>query len=164
MTLSGSEEKPVRVYFKSYLKMIENSVGSSMFRNFYVKTASRAEFDAFADGDDSCAFFVSAILVLFKKLDDFHGTVQGTLKDLKKSGWQVVDKPAPGDVLVWEPQDFEGVSKEHIGFYIGSDKAVSTSWKTKTVVEHTVDIGGAARRVTHIFRMPVWAEAPEDDA
>ena len=164
MAAQAQVEKPVRLYFKSYIQVIRNSVGSAMFRNFYVKTTQRGEFDAFADGDDSCAFFVSSIILLFKKLNDFHGTVEGTVEDLKKSGWQIVDKPKPGDVLVWEPQDFDGIQKSHIGFYIGEAKAISTSWKSKSVVEHNVDLSSKDRKISQIFRMPKWEDAPEDDA
>ncbi len=153
------EEKPERLYFKSYLKVIKNSIGSNMFRNFYVQTQSRGEFDALGDGYDSCAFFVSAVLVIFKKLADFHGIVDSTIEDLKKSGWQEVDEPKPGDVLVWEPKEFPEGPSMHIGFYIGDSKAISSSIKTKTPVEHEMNFGEGKRKIINIFRIENW----EDD-
>lgn len=131
-----------------------------MFRNFYVRTEERGEFDALDDGYNSCAFFVSSVLYVFKKLSDFHGTVSSTVEDLKKCGWQEVEKPQPGDVLVWEPKKFPEGVVSHIGFYIGDGKAVSTSMKTKTPVVHDQNFGDTNRKITNIFRMVNW----EDDA
>jgi hypothetical protein len=158
--MADKEEKPKRLYFKSYLQIIRNSVGSNMFRSFYAKTPTKGEFDAFNDGENSCAFFVSAILVIFKKIGGFHGLVQGTVDDLKESGWQEVDQPKPGDVLVWEAIKFEDGPKEHIGFYVGNGRAVSTSWTKKSPVEHDLNFDEANRKVTNIFRMSNW-EADE---
>ncbi len=154
------EEKPQRLYFKSYLQIIRNSVNSDMFRNFYVKTSERGEFDALDDGYNSCAFYVSAILVILKKLSGFHGTVDSTVEDLKKSGWQLVNNPQPGDVLVWEPRQFPEGMISHIGFYVGKGKAVSTSMRTKKPVEHEQNFGEDNRKITQIYRMENW----EDDA
>ena len=156
---SGSEEKPQRLYFKSYLQVIRNSVGSNMFRNFYVKTTERSEFDALDDGYNSCAFYVSAILVIFKKMSDFHGTVDRTIEDLKKSGWQEANEPEPGDVLVWEPKQFPEGRVKHIGFYVGDGKAVSTSITAKTPQKHEQNFGEEKRQIKQIFRMDNW----EDD-
>src|SRR3989304_622296 len=97
-----SEEKPERLYFKSYLQLIRNSVGSKMFRNFYVKTSDRGQFDALDDGENSCAFYVSSILTIFKKISGIHGRVSSVVNDMKKSGWAEVNSPQAGDVLVWE--------------------------------------------------------------
>ena len=148
-----AEEKPRRLYYKSYLKLIENSVGSNLFRNFYVKTSKKGEFDAFDDGYNSCAFYVSSILYLCKKLSDFHGTVVNTVEDLKKSGWRKVSEPKPGDVLVWEPQQFPAGMVSHIGFYIGDGRVISTSIKTKTPVRHEQNFGRQQRKITEIWRV-----------
>ncbi len=162
--VNDSAEKPVRLYFESYLQIVRNSVGSNLFRNFYVRTSAKGKFDAFNDGENSCAFFVSAILVIFKKLSGFHGIVDSVIKDLERSGWQKVQKPQAGDVLVWEAMQFDDAPKQHIGFYIGDSRAISTSWIKKTPVEHEMNFGEAKRKITHVFRMAKWEEAPEDDA
>ncbi|HET7827436.1 MAG TPA: hypothetical protein VFK97_01040, partial [Candidatus Saccharimonadales bacterium] len=82
--------KPQRLYFESYIQLIRNSVGANTWRNFYVKTPSQDRFDALEDGDKSCAFFVSSILLMFKKVDSVHATVQSTVEDMKNHGWIVV--------------------------------------------------------------------------
>jgi len=156
MAKNNSEDKPRRLYFKTYLKVINNSVGTNMFRNFYVETDEQGEFDAFGDGENSCAFYVSAILVMFNKMNDIHGLVQSTVDDLKKSGWQLVEEPRPGDVLIWEAKQFSDGSKEHIGFCVDANRAVSTSNKTQTVVEHDINFSQDKRKVTQIYRMADW--------
>jgi hypothetical protein len=145
------DDKPVRQYFKTYLKFINNSIGSNAYRNFYVKTLSKGEFDALDDGDNSCAFFVSAVAVIFKKLGGIHGTVEGVVKDLQNSGWHLVGVPQPGDIIVWEARQFADGTKEHIGFAIGNGKAISTSASHKTPVEHELNFGAEQRKITHIF-------------
>jgi uncharacterized protein YfaT (DUF1175 family) len=141
-----AEEKPQRLQFKTYIQMIRNSVSSGMFRNWYIKTAELGEFDAMKGGEDSCAFYVSGLLKIFSKINSIHGTVASTAKDLIESGWQEVNEPKPGDVLIWEAQQFGDKSQRHIGFYIGDQKAVSTSWTDN--------------KAEQIFRMENW----DDDA
>ncbi|MGH7157387.1 MAG: hypothetical protein ACREGG_04745 [Candidatus Saccharimonadales bacterium] len=156
MPKNNTEEKPVRLHFKSYLKLIQNAVGSNMFRNFYVQAPDRGEFDAFADGEYSCAFFVSAVLVIFKKMDNIHGTVQNLTEALKKSGWQEVGEAQPGDVVVWEPMMFKEGPVSHAGFAIGNGRAVSTSWKKKQVTEHDLYFGEDHRQIDKIYRYASW--------
>jgi hypothetical protein len=151
-----AEDKPERLQFKTYLKLIENSVGTAMFRNWYVESPEQGEFDAMVDGEDSCAFYVSGVLKIFSKVTDIHGTITSTVKDLEESGWQVVKDPNPGDVLVWEPQNFSGRAQSHIGFYIGNSKAVSTSFKEKSVVEHDLNFGGQNRKIEQAYRLNSW--------
>lgn len=148
-------EKPKRDYFKTYLQLIRNSVGSEMFRNFYVSTADRGEFDALDDGENSCAFYVSSVLVLFKKASGVHGTVQSTLEDINNSGWQEASEPKPGDILVWEARDFSDGPKRHIGFYVGDNRAISTSRSAKKVAEHDMNFDDN-RKIEQIFRMNSW--------
>jgi hypothetical protein len=154
MTAPG--EKPERLEFQTYLQMIRNSVGSGMFRNYYVRSREKGEFDALGDGENSCAFYVSAVLLIFKKLSGAHGTVASTIKDLENSGWQAVKNPRPGDVVVWEAMDFPDGRYEHIGFYIADGRAVSTSWTEKVVVEHDLNFGETKRPIKQIYRMNDW--------
>lgn len=60
-----------------------------------------------------------------------------------------------GDVVVWEAIELEGAWYEHIGFFIGDGRAVSTSWTEKKVVEHDVHFDGA-REVSQVFRHSSW--------
>lgn len=153
-----ADEKPTRLYFKSYMQLIRNSVGSNMFRNFYVKTDSQGEFDAFGDGDNSCAFYVSSVLVIFGKIGHVHGLISSVVEDLKKSGWREVSELQSGDVVVWEAQEFADGPHGHIGFYLGDNRAISTSVRAKTPVEHDVNFGEAKRKITQVFRFDNWEE------
>lgn len=114
----------------SYLKVIRNSIGSKIFKNLYFKGSRRI--DILRNGRFSCAVFVSWILKIFDLIKEGHATVDGTLRDLKKSGWYRIKKPKLGAVLVWEPWKFNNSEfHKHIGFYFGNNKAVSTSYRRK---------------------------------
>lgn len=122
--------------FDTYIAVIRNSVGSKMFRNFYVKINGKKK-DIMRNGDLSCAFFVSSILVLFKLIKDGHGTVNLTAEDMKKSGWKIIKKPKIGSVIIWEKIVFENrESNRHIGFYIGKNMAISTNSETGLIYKH----------------------------
>ncbi|MBI2592295.1 hypothetical protein HYW36_02345 [Candidatus Saccharibacteria bacterium] len=158
------EAKPERLYFKSFLQMLRNSVGTQMFRNFYVRTPERGEFDALDDGSDACAFYVSAVLVIFGKIGGFHGTVASTIEDLRKSGWQEVEEPVAGDVLVWEKQKPGDKWQEHMGFSIGKGRAVSTSLTEKAIIEHDHNFGDANRKITQVLRMADWEQTGKPES
>ena len=119
---------------KSYIAIIKNSVGSKIFQNFYV-AENKHEKDVLRDGKFSCAFFVSSILKLFNLINSPHCTVNGTIKDLEKSGWQKVKvskKMLPGTILLWEEKD----NHFHLGFYLGQQKAISNSSENKFPIIH----------------------------
>jgi len=147
--------KPKRLYFESYIQLIHNSVGSNLFCNFYVETPEKGKFDALDDGYNSCAFYVSAVLVIFKKISGIHGTVDSTLKDLQESGWIQVNEPKEGDVIVWEAQQFDDGLKSHIGFSLGNGKTISISSTKKTPIEHSDTFDGK-RKIVNIFRQTDW--------
>jgi len=127
------KQKVIPILFDTYIAVIKNSVGSKMFRNSYAKINNKKT-DILQNGKLSCAFFASSILVLFKLIKEIHGTVDGTVGDLKQSGWKEISakggsasggkKPKIGSILVWEKNHN---SHKHIGFYIGNNKAISTS-------------------------------------
>jgi hypothetical protein len=155
----SGKEKTKRLYFKTYLQLIKNSMGTRMFRNFYIQNSDAIERDAVSDGSDSCAFYVSSVLTIFKKISGVHGTVASTIEDLHQSDWREVeasDKKA-GDIPVWEQVEISGQDFEHIGFYIGGGRAVSTSWTKKVVVEHSADFN-STRAISHAFRCYDWNE------
>ncbi len=149
-------DQPTRLNLKTYLQVIRNSVGSGMFRNFYVETPDRGEFDALDDGANSCAFYVSSVLVIFGKLARTHGTVLSTVWDLEHSGWESVESPQPGDVLIWEAQDFDDGRYQHVGFCLDEKRAVSTSLTKKVVVMHDLHFGDQQRRIERVYRMKKW--------
>ncbi len=146
-----------RLWFKSYLKTIQNSVGSNLFRNFYVEQGG-AEQDVFQDGQLSCSYYVSAILNLFDQQKKPHATVSSTIKDLLEHGWQELkfsnqSDLEPGDVLRFEEQEFTdepGILHEHLGFFIAPNQLISNSYKART--PQSVKLNLEERKITHVYR------------
>lgn len=129
--------KIVRHIFETYLSVVENSVGSNMFRHVWADFDGKRR-DTMNGGETSCAFFVSGVLAMFNVIEKAHAVVPSVVDDMVKSGWRKVGKPLKGDVLVWE--DLISAPGEpampHIGFYVGDEKAISTSWHVKTPILH----------------------------
>lgn len=153
VSVSPTEAKPKLDLFKTYLKLIENAVGSNLFRNLYA-TWNDKEVDLLEDGELSCAMFVSAILLQVFKIDEPHATVASTVRHMKEWGWVVVptDTATHGDVLVWEPITFEDGSKHpHMGFFIGNGEAISNSREQKTPLRHHWTYNGT-RKITEVLR------------
>jgi hypothetical protein len=118
-------EKIKRMIFDSYLALLKNSNGSKMFKNYYVKI-NGAKRDVMQNGNLSCAFFVSSVLLIFELIANFHGTVAGLEKDLMRSGWKKIKKLKVGSVLIWEKKkNKKNEEHYHIGFYLGNKKAIS---------------------------------------
>lgn len=140
--------------------MIKNSIGTKMFRNLFAYLENGEEKDILQNGKNSCAVFVSAVLYMSKLIESMHATVASTVKDLEKSGWGKVENPKSGDVLVWEPFLWPGDKEkhEHIGFYIGDEKAISNDSKSGTPQEHHItygeESGSPVRKITAIYRHP----------
>lgn len=137
---------------KSYLAMIKNSVGSKMFRNRYFFMQGKSK-DILENGSLSCAFYVSSILYLNGLITAIHCTVDGTVKDMQKSGWRKIKRPAIGSVLVWD-KDKHG--HKHIGFYIGKNLAVSNSSTKKVPTKHDLHYRG--RKIIGIYFHPKLKE------
>ena len=147
---AAKTEKVMRLMFDSYMALIENSVGSKQFRNYFAMVDGRRT-DVMKGGSLSCAFFVTSVLVIFNLIERMHGTVGSAESDLKKSGWKEIAKPKAGCVLVWEkkmPGDKN--SHKHIGFYIGGGIAISNDSKKRYPVKHSWDFNGK-RKIDKIF-------------
>ncbi|OGZ31882.1 MAG: hypothetical protein A2V69_00510 [Candidatus Portnoybacteria bacterium RBG_13_40_8] len=143
------------VVYGSYLQMIKNSVGTRIFRNLYLMNNGK-KIDATKNGDLSCAFFVSNILLIWDLISGGHATVEATTKDMEKSGWEKIpkEKIRPGDVIVWEKKLFvNGKRHFHNGFYIGNKKAISNDSKKKMPVIHSWDYNGK-RKIVSIYAHP----------
>jgi hypothetical protein len=146
-----------RLWFKSYLQTIQNSVGSNLFRNFYIEEDGE-ERDVFKNGELSSAYYVSAILNLFDQQKKPHATVSSATKDLLEHGWQELkfsdaSNLESGDVLRFEAQEFPeepGVLHEHLGFFLAPDLIISNSYKTGTPQSAKLNIKD--RQVTHVYR------------
>ncbi|MDQ5968856.1 MAG: hypothetical protein QG579_13 [Patescibacteria group bacterium] len=121
------EIKPLT--FDTYLAVIENSVGSYMFKNLYISVDGEKK-DATEDGWLSCAFYASSILYLFKYITDMHATVSSTVKDLIGSGWIEISEPVIGSVIVWKSGENTN-NHRHIGFYVGDGLAISNDSQKK---------------------------------
>ncbi len=132
----------------SYLAYIKNSVGSNAFRNLYAKVG-KSKKDILRDGDLSCAFFVSAMLIQFALIEKPHATVEGLERDIKKSGWKKIKRPKIGSIIFWRKGLQKGEEHRHVGFYIGKNKAVSNSDKKRQPANHHYTfgkVGGKAKR------------------
>jgi hypothetical protein len=123
------------LFFDTYISVIKNSDKSQMFRSLYAKINGKKT-DITKNGSESCAFYVSSVLFLFKLIKEIHATVNGTIKDLENSGWKKAKKPKIGCVLVWAEKKFKDGPHKHIGFYMGNDMAISNSSKYKYPTKH----------------------------
>ncbi len=154
-TFLKKQEKPTILLFDSYIQTVKNSVGSSLFRNFYMQINGK-KIDVLEDGNLSCARFVSSILYIAKLVRDMHTTVLGAVADLEKSGWTKITKPGIGAILVWEAKKFKsGNVHKHIGFYVGNNRAISSRGERRQPIMHHwtfgVKNGRPIRKIEQIF-------------
>lgn len=151
-------KKKSSLFFKNYFNMIENSVGTNLFRNFYLKI-NGGEKDILENGRLSCAVFVSSILVLRGLIEGPprgpHATVKSLIKNMENSGWRKIKKLRPGAVLVWEPRKIGRRVNEHVGFYFSAFFAVSNRAEEKGPFLHHWTFGEKrgkpVRRVSGIY-------------
>lgn len=116
---------------KSLLAIVNNSIkggNNHTYRNLFFNKKGRVV-DVLNNGSDSCAVFVSWILLALELIKKPHTTVDATIIDLMTSGWYMIKKPKLGAVIVWtEVKGREsGLRHSHIGFYIGRNYAISNS-------------------------------------
>lgn len=150
------EVSVVPLIWETYLSVIKNSVGANLFRNFYALVNGEKR-DILRNGELSCAFFVSSILRMFGLIKEVHCTVDGTVKDLKKSGWRKIKKPKNGSILVWEAIKFpDGEVHEHIGFYIGGGRAISNSASMIKPTVHHYTFGESGGKPTRKITATFW--------
>ena len=127
--------------YQNYLQMIKVSQGSKMFQRLYVLENNKKK-DILKNGQLSCAYYVSSILKIFDLISQPHVTVKSTIEDMHKNGWRPTKKLKPGNILVWQEKKFsDGTIHQHLGFYLGQDKAISHSFKKKTPIIHHFTYG-----------------------
>jgi hypothetical protein len=132
--------------------MVNNSIGTNMFRNFYADFDGTRR-DTMQDGEVSGAFFVSSILTIFNAIKKPSSTVESVIANMQEAGWEEVDNPEAGDVLVWEKIVVDGEEYPQIGFYVGEDMAISVSSKMKSPFKHDWKYRDYSERsVTTIYR------------
>ncbi|MDE2001275.1 MAG: hypothetical protein KGI60_01755 [Patescibacteria group bacterium] len=161
-----AKQKPsIRIrFFKTYCAAIRNSIGTKLFRNFFLSLDGK-EMDATRNGVVSCAFYASNILHMFpaqKLIRGPHTTVSSTVADMEQSGWYKIGKPRTGAVLVWEPKTSAGSTNAHIGFSVGDDEAISNDARSGSPKKHHWTFGEKdgkpVRRVTAIYWHPALDE------
>jgi len=141
------------LFFENYLTFIKRSVDSEIWRHVYAEVDGEKK-DIVENGNLSCAIFVSSILKIFDLIESLHTTVNGTIKDLEKSGWQQIAEPKIGAILIWEKVDFsENNFHKHIGFYVGENLAVSNDFKTGKIILHHFTFDNQ-RKMEKIFFHP----------
>ncbi len=141
--MAQKKDKIEHLVYETYIASIQNSVGSKMFRQYFVRVGSK-KIDALRDGDLACAFYVSSLLRIFDLIDETHTFVSNTEKDMLKSGWfhvKPTGKLRVGAILVWGPKTFKKSREthKHIGFYIGHQKAISNNSKGGMPYVHKYD-------------------------
>jgi len=111
---------------KSLLAIVENSINGGdnhLFRNLYAVENGK-EIDILENGQNSCAAFVSWILLALELIRHPHATVYGTEKDLLASGWFEIEKNKSGAAIIWEKSQAsehglfgdKNIELRHIGF------------------------------------------------
>lgn len=154
-------EKPEILRRETFIKMVENSVGTRLFNSIIAKRGEET-IDILADGDLSCATFVSNILYLNHFLDNQRVVVGSLEKDLaSSSNFKEISPenylPETGDVILWGVivgQD--GVAHKHFGFALNNEEAVSTTGISHSAIRHPLykkpdtDID---RSIERIFRV-----------
>lgn len=120
---------------RTLIALITGSIDGQTWRHLYDTDSN----DLLEDGDLSCAFFVSSILLTAGLINSAHATVNGCRRDLQSSEWQLTESPRPGDVIVW-PAGANG--HQHIGFYLDASTAVSNSSTIRSPQRHSLDYEG----------------------
>lgn len=138
---------------ETYLNMIKKSVGNKMFTSMYAIDENDKKVNITENGNKSCAFYVSFLLAGFKLIDCFHATVDSTVKDMLKNGWQNIDKNSieEGDVIVWDKDLNNGIKHKHIGFYIGNEQAISNISEERMIGIHHFTYNNK-RKIIQILR------------
>ena len=116
--------------------MLIASVGTKMFQHVYVKVEGKQK-DVMQKGELSCAFYVSSMLSMFGLIDKSHATVRTTEKKLMEHGWKRARTFKFGNVLIWDATR-QSDGHQHIGFYLGNQKAISNSSMKKVPHIHHV--------------------------
>lgn len=153
---------------KSLLAMVKNAAkggNNYFFRNLYAKKNDKKIVDILENGRNSCGVLVSWILIALELIKYPHASVDGTEKDMIKSGWREIKKLKPGAVIFWEEKKNDRlmfgkyeIYHRHCGFYIGNGKAISNdSKKTGFPIKHHFTYNGT-RKIEKIY----WHSELED--
>lgn len=124
--------------------MAQNACGSNQYRNYYVDDC-----DILKNGDLSCAWFVSSLLVCNRLIDGVSFTVRGLETRLQESPcWDEVHfdllfgNLKPGDIIFWDSIPFKKEKHYHVGIYTGSENAISNRSLTGQPGKHHIRYTG----------------------
>jgi len=126
--------------YQKYLQVIKKSIGSKKYRHFYVVKNGK-KIDVLKSGRLSCAYYLSSILKEFNLIWKVHQTISVTLWDMRLHGWRRTKKLTPGSILYWEKRKGPNGWHEHIGFYLGEDKAISHRGEVRVPILHHYTYG-----------------------
>lgn len=141
MPKKARPKKPDIDYRRTLLAVVQGSVGTTAFRHLFLRRGKKS-IDILRRGELSCAFFVSNVLHGLGLLKEVHATVDGTVKDLRASGWKKIRRPRAGAVITWAPIVYaDHESHSHIGFVVSAQQAISTSYRRRKVVVHPIHYG-----------------------
>ncbi|MEK7464317.1 MAG: hypothetical protein AAB617_00900 [Patescibacteria group bacterium] len=165
--MHARNSKSVRVetlLLQSYLAFIKNSVGSKAFQEFYCLVNGK-KLEVLQRGRVSCAFYLTSVLKIFSLVKNIQITIHRALDEMERSGWRRIHKPRVGAIIVWEEikSDKDKNSKifasshKHMGFFVGNNRAVSTSTKKRVPIEHGLVYSGGQksnRKIIAIYWHP----------
>lgn len=149
MNENGRKIKVTPRIFDTYIAFIRNAPGTKMFRNMYADVDGEKK-DITDNGDLSCAFFVSSVLLIFGAVERVHATVVSTVADMERSGWREVEDLLPGDVVVWGEEKGNLNRHKHIGFFLGEGEAISNRKEKKHPLMHSLEM--PKRSVLRVLR------------
>ena len=123
---------------ENFLLCVQNSIGTQIFRSYLDKDGN----DVLKNGDLSCAYFLSSILLLHGLIDRAHFTVPGTLFAMENSGWYTIKTLKKGCIVVWGSVHQNGADHKHLGVYIGDQQAISNRSSLGMPGEHPLHYSG----------------------
>ncbi len=123
---------------KNLLLSVKNSTGSQLFRSYFDQEGN----DVLKNGDLSCAYYISSILLLHGLIDRVHFTVPGTLYAMENNGWFKIKTLKVGCIIVWGSVHQNGADHKHLGVYIGEQQAVSNRSSLGMPGEHPLHYSG----------------------
>jgi len=129
---------------ETYFKMIENAEGTEMFKSLFVRHEESGEVeDILREGELSCAFFVSNLLLMFGWIDVPYANTRSIRRVLLEHGWKDVgtEDIQMGDVIFWEETEHKSGRYPHSGFALNEKEAISTSDKNHSVARQHITYG-----------------------
>ncbi len=123
---------------QNLLLSVKNSIGTQLFRSYFIDDNQ----DVLCDGDLSCAYFISSILLIHGLIDRAHFTVSGTIFAMQNSGWHEIKIIKEGCIVVWGSVHQNGADHKHLGVYIGEGQAISNRSSLGMPGEHSLHYSG----------------------